>query len=327
MGPVNEVKHVVVAGGAGYIGSVLSRQLLEAGYRVTVFDSLLFGEESVQELKNTADFTLVQGDLRHLEELSALLQDQVDAVVLLAALVGENACDRDPRETVDINLLGAKTLAEACRYYNIPRFIFASTDSAYGIQEGIMYEDSPLRPISLYARLKMVVEQETLALKNDTFHPTVLRMATIYGFSPRMRFDLVINVLTLRAWTDNRITVYGGEQWRPLVHVEDAARAYVLCLQADLEKVDGQVFNVGSNQQNYQVGKLGEMVAEVFEGVEIETIPQTPDLRDYHVNFDKIGQVMGYQVGYSVKDGIEGIRQGLEEGLIGDYNDRRYYNA
>ena len=327
MGPANEVKHVVVAGGAGYIGSVLSRQLLEAGYRVTVFDSLLFGEESVQELKASSDFTLVQGDLRHLEEVSAVLQDQVDAVVLLGALVGENACDRDPRETVDTNLLGAKSLAEACRYYNIPRFIFASTDSAYGIQEGIMYEDSPLRPISLYARLKMAVEQEILALKNDTFHPTVLRMATIYGFSPRMRFDLVINVLTLRAWTDNRITVYGGEQWRPLVHVEDAARAYLLCLQADLEKVDGQVFNVGSNQQNYQVGKLGEMVAEVFEGVEIETIPQTPDLRDYHVNFDKIGQVMGYQVGYSVKDGIEGIRQGLEEGLIGDYNDRRYYNA
>ena len=327
MGPANEVKHVVVAGGAGYIGSVLSRQLLEAGYRVTVFDSLLFGEESVQELKASSDFTLVQGDLRHLEEVSAVLQDQVDAVVLLGALVGENACDRDPRETVDTNLLGAKTLAEACRYYNIPRFIFASTDSAYGIQEGIMYEDSPLRPISLYARLKMAVEQEILALKNDTFHPTVLRMATIYGFSPRMRFDLVINVLTLRAWTDNRITVYGGEQWRPLVHVEDAARAYLLCLQADLEKVDGQVFNVGSNQQNYQVGKLGEMVGEVFEGVEIETIPQTPDLRDYHVNFDKIGQVMGYQVGYSVKDGIEGIRQGLEEGLIGDYNDRRYYNA
>ena len=327
MGPANEVKHVVVAGGAGYIGSVLSRQLLEAGYRVTVFDSLLFGEESVQELKASSDFTLVQGDLRHLEEVSAVLQDQVDAVVLLGALVGENACDRDPRETVDTNLLGAKTLAEACRYYNIPRFIFASTDSAYGIQEGIMYEDSPLRPISLYARLKMAVEQEILALKNDTFHPTVLRMATIYGFSPRMRFDLVINVLTLRAWTDNRITVYGGEQWRPLVHVEDAARAYLLCLQADLEKVDGQVFNVGSNQQNYQVGKLGEMVAEVFEGVEIETIPQTPDLRDYHVNFDKIGQVMGYQVGYSVRDGIEGIRKGLEEGLIGDYNDRRYYNA
>lgn len=327
MSSSDQSQHAVVVGGAGYIGSVLSRQLLEAGYRVTVFDNLLFGEDSVRELKGSPEFTLVPGDLRHISDFSALLQDRVDAVILLGSLVGEKACDQDPRHTADINFLGAKLAAEASKYYGVPRFIFASTDSAYGIQEGTMYEDSPLNPISLYARLKMEVEREVLALGGGGFHPTVLRMATIYGFSPRMRFDLVINILSLRAWLDNRITVFGGEQWRPLVHVADAARAYLLCLQADVDKVDGQVFNVGSNEQNYQVGTLGDMVARVFTGVEIETVPQTPDLRDYHVNFDKIGQALGYQVEHSVEDGIEEIRRALDQGSIADHTDRKYYNA
>ena len=169
MSNLDETKHVVVVGGAGYLGSVLVRQLLDTGCRVTVFDALLFGEESVRDLKVLPDFTLVQGDLRSISEISAVLQDGVDAVVLLAALVGEKACDQDPRATADINFLGAKLLAEACKYYGIPRFVFASTDSAYGIQEGIMYEDSPLEPISFYARLKMQAEQEILALADNDF--------------------------------------------------------------------------------------------------------------------------------------------------------------
>ena len=324
---LNQEKHVVVVGGAGYLGSVLVRQLLDTCVQVTAFEALLFSEEAVSDLKGNPRFTLFKGDLRNISALSAVLQDGVDAVVLLAALVGEKACDLDPRVTADTNYLGAKMLAEACKYYGIPRFVFASTDSAYGIQEGIMYEDSPLQPISLYARLKMQAEQEILGLADADFRPTILRMATIYGFSPRMRFDLVINVLSLHAWANNRIKVYGGKQWRPLVHVEDAARAYVMCLQADLEAVGGQVFNVGDNEQNYQVGALGEMVADVFESVEVETIPQTPDLRDYRVNFDKIGQELGYQVQYSVRDGIQGIRRALEGGLFPEPADGKYYNA
>jgi nucleoside-diphosphate-sugar epimerase len=319
--------HVVVFGGAGYIGSVLCRQLLEEGWRVTAFDRLLFGEHGVADLKANANFTLCRGDLRNLEDVSGVLQDRVDAAVLLAALVGEKACDLDPRATGDSNFIGAKLVAEACKYYGVSRFIFASTDSAYGIQEGVMYEDSPVNPISLYARLKMEAERELLALANEQFHPTVLRMATIYGYSPRMRFDLVINILSMHAWASGRIRVFGGEQWRPLVHVEDAARAYVLALGAGVELVAGEVFNVGANEQNYQVRTLGEVVAEVFDGLEIETIPQTPDLRDYRVNFDKIARVLGYGVNWQVRDGVGGIRDALEQGLVTNCEDRRYYNA
>ncbi len=320
-------RHVVVFGGAGYIGSALCRQLLARGWRVTVFDCLLFGEHGIEALKGDADISLYRGDLRCLNDVSTVLQNDVDAVVLLAALVGEKACDADPRITVDTNFIGAKLVAETCKYYGIPRMVLASTDSAYGIQEGEMFEDSPVNPISLYARLKMELEGELLSLRTPSFHPTVLRMATIYGYSPRMRFDLVINILSLHAWASGKIKVFGGEQWRPLVHVEDAARAYVMALDAELDKVSGEVFNVGSNEQNHQIGTLGEMVGEVFPDLKIETIPQTPDLRDYRVNFDKIRRVLGYEVQWEIRAGIAGIRDALEQGLIADYKDEKYYNA
>jgi nucleoside-diphosphate-sugar epimerase len=142
-----------------------------------------------------------------------------------------------------------------------------------------------------------------------------------------MRFDLVINILSLHAWASGRIKVYGGEQWRPLVHVDDAARAYVMALDAPLDKVSGEIFNVGSNEQNHQVGTLGAMVAEVFPDLEVETIPQTPDLRDYRVNFDKIRRVLGYEVQWEIRAGIAGIRDTLQQGLIADYKDEKYYNA
>lgn len=320
-------RHVVVFGGAGYLGSVLCRQLLDDGWRVTAFDRLLFGEDSIQDLKSNGDFTLFCGDLRKLDDVSAILQQGVDAVVLLAAIVGEKACDNDPRTTVDSNYIGAKLIAEACKYYGVPRFIFASTDSAYGIQEGEMFEDSPVNPISLYARLKMEIEGELLGLRSSAFFPTVLRMATLYGYSPRMRFDLVINILSAHAWANGRIKVFGGKQWRPLVHVEDAARAYVLVLNSEVKDVAGEVFNVGSNAQNHQIGTLGEIVSNVFPNLDIETIPQTPDLRDYRVNFDKINRVLGYEVFWSIHDGIVGIRDALDQGLVEDFEDGRYYNA
>jgi nucleoside-diphosphate-sugar epimerase len=319
-------KKVVVFGGAGYLGSVLTGQLLERGYQVKVFDSLRFGKESLAAYEGHPGFSLAVGDIRDIGAVTGSIQGAY-ACMLLAALVGEPACDLDPKETVDVNLIATKAVAEACRHYQVPRFFFASTDSAYGIQEGIMVEDAPLNPISLYARLKAQVEAEILGLGNGDFRPIILRMATIYGYSPRMRFDLIINILTLHAFTKGKITIFGGKQWRPLVHVADAARAYVLSLEAPLGAVGGQIFNVGSNGQNYQVGELGELVRQVFPEVHIETVPQTPDLRDYHVSFDKITKYLGYQVQCSVADGIREIRRAFESGSIKDHQDPRYYNV
>jgi len=326
---MNDVRaglRVVVLGGAGYLGSVLTGQLLDQGYKVEVVDCLRFGEDSLASVRTHPNFQFIQGDIRDISKVTACIQE-ADAVILLASLVGEPACDLDPKETVDINFLATKAVAEACRYYHIPRLIFASTDSAYGIQEGIMYEDSPMNPISLYGRLKLRAEEEILGLADGSFKPTVLRMATIYGLSPRMRFDLVVNPLALNAFVDERITIYGGAQWRPLVHVADAALAYVMCLNAPEEKVGGQVFNVGSNEQNYQIGQLGEDVRAVFREIDVDMVPQSPDLRDYYVCFDKIVNTLGYQVRYSVVDGIQEIRRALTDGTISDYRDPRHYNA
>ena len=319
-------RRVLVVGGAGYVGSVLTGQLLEEGYRVRVFDRFLFGDEVLAAVCRHPGLEVCRGDVRDLQRVLEAL-DGVEAVVLLASLVGERACDRDPQETIGVNYLATVALAEACAYVGIARFLFASTDSAYGIQEGIMTEESPLQPLSLYARLKAEAERKILALANERFAPCVLRMATIYGLSPRMRFDLVVNVLTLHAATTRTCTVYGGAQWRPLVHVADAARAYGAALAAPLEAVRGQVFNVGSNEQNYQLYQLGELVRQAIPDVVVETTDVPPDLRDYHVNFDKINRVFSYRARHSVRDGVREIYQAITEGRIPDPHHARYHNA
>jgi nucleoside-diphosphate-sugar epimerase len=264
--------------------------------------------------------------MRNIDVVSACVKD-AEAVILLGSLVGEPACDLNPKETVDINLIATKAVAEASRYYEVPRFIFASTDSVYGVQEGKMYEDSSKNPISLYGRLKVKAEEEIMALAGGAFQPTIMRMATIYGLSPRMRFDLVVNALTLSTFCHGKITIYGGAQWRPFVHVADAAQAYIMCLEAPLADVGGQAFNVGSNEQNYQIGQLAEIIRQVFPKVEVQVVPQSPDLRDYYVCCDKITNALGYRVRYSVGDGILEIKRALANGIITDYRDRRYYNA
>ena len=323
---VDEIKKVLVIGGAGYIGSVLTRMLLDAGYETTVFDRLLFGPESLVELEGRPGYRLIEGDLRDTAAVSEAVAGQ-DAVAVLAALVGEPACDRDPKETVDVNYLGTMAAAQAARYHGVKRLVFASTDSCYGIQEGILYEDSPLNPISLYAELKKRIEDEFLSLGGNGFSPVILRLATVYGLSPRMRFDLIINILTMHAVVNGKIKIFGGKQWRPLVHVEDVARGFMAALAAPVEKVKNQVFNIGSNEQNYQIGTLGELVKNSLPEVVIETIDQPPDLRDYHVNFDKAEKVMGYQAKKTIDDGIREIEAALKAGRLPDPTSPKYRNA
>ena len=322
----NKISKVLVIGGAGYIGSVLTRMLLEKGFETTVFDNLLFGPDSLSGLDALAGYHYIQADVRDTSAISQAVSGQ-DAVIMLAALVGEPACNRDPKETVDINYLATRNIVEACRYYKVPRLLFASTDSCYGIQEGILYEDSPLNPISLYSELKRDMENELLALNGKGPAATILRLATVYGLSPRMRFDLIINILTMHAVVNNSIKIFGGKQWRPLVHVADVARGFMAALEAPLEQVRSQVFNIGSNEQNYRIGDLGELVQQSLPGITIDTIDQPPDLRDYHVNFDKAAEVLGYGVKYTVADGINEIADALRSGVIKNPMDQKYRNA
>lgn len=319
---------VLVVGGAGYLGGALAPILLEQGHQVTVFDNLSFGGQALDRLLPRDDFRLIVGDLRDITAVSQAVEGQ-EAVILLASLVGEPACDRDPAETVAVNYLGSLNLMRAAAYYGLRRFIFTSTDSCYGAQERVnLTEEAPLRPISLYAELKARVEAEFLALpRPEGFHPTVLRLATLYGLAPRMRFDLVINLLTREAVTGNGAKIFSGEQWRPLVHVRDAARAFALALAAPAERVSGQIFNVGSNHQNVQFKHLREMLLAAIPGAKVETVPQPPDLRDYHVNFDKIAAALGFAPQFEPADGIAEIRAAILDGGLGDPYDPKYRNA
>ena len=321
-----KVKKILIAGGAGYLGSILVRKLLEMNYKVRVLDTLIFGDEPIKELLNNQNFELVKGDIRNIETISNALKE-VDAVIHLAAVVGDPACKQEPQETIEINYLATKIFAEACKYHQINRFIFASTASVYGIKEGLVNEKVAPNPVSLYARSKLKSEEGILSLVDENFSPTILRMGTLYGLSPRMRFDLVVNVLTMKAVTERKIKIFGGKQWRPLVHVADAAEAYIRCLEAPIEKVKGQIFNIGSNEQNYQIYQLGEFVKKEMPEIIIETVPTDSDLRDYYQDNSKFNDMFGYKVRYTVKDAINEIKKAIEEGIIRNPLDSKYYNS
>jgi len=201
--------------------------------------------------------------------------------------------------------------------------------SVYGASEtpGVrLTEDSPVNPASLYAEMKLKSEKGIMEAMDDNFSPTILRMATLYGLSPRMRFDLVINSLTAKAVTEGKITIFGGNQWRPLVHVDDAAEAYIRCLETPIDEVRGQVFNVGSNQQNYKILELGSILQSIIPNVQIENRDELTDERNYSAAFDKISNVLGYTAERTIQDGIAEVKHAFDEGIIGDYTDKRYSN-
>ncbi len=319
------IRSVLVIGGAGYIGSVLVRKLLERGYHVTVLDALLYGDESIRDLYGHDRFEFICGDMRDVENVVRAMRD-VDAVVHLGAIVGDPACALDEKLTLEINLAATRMIAEVARGFGVQRFIFASTCSVYGASDQILDERSALNPVSLYARTKIGSEQVLLALNDDRFAPIILRFGTIYGLSPRPRFDLVINLLAARAVCEKRITIFGGDQWRPFVHVDDAAEAILKCLEAPLPAVRGQIFNVGSDEQNYRIAQLGEIIQALIPDVEVIYQGEDVDRRNYRVSFARIRKQLGFVPRRTVADGILEIRAAIEEGRIQDYRDPRYSN-
>jgi len=258
-------KLILVTGGAGYIGSVLVRKLLAEEYRVRVLDSLMYGGHALEELRDSADFELIRGDIRSDDTVKQAL-DGVRAVVHLAAIVGDPACSRRPELAREVNLDASLQLFDLSRAAGIGRFVFASTCSNYGrMADPTKYvtEDSELPPISLYARAKVAVEGALLKAdgKNDPV-VTVLRFATVFGLSPRMRFDLTVNEFTRELLLHRELVIYGEQFWRPYIHVMDISRAISLVLGTPAGLINRQVFNVGNTSQNYQKGRLVELVRE-----------------------------------------------------------------
>jgi nucleoside-diphosphate-sugar epimerase len=309
------VAKVLVSGGGGYIGSVLCRELLGAGHEVVCLDRFFFGTGPVDQLAEVPGFQLLRADIR---TATPDMLAGVDAVMDLAGISNDPACELDPELTEGINVVGSLHLARLARDAGVSRYIYSSSCSVYGAGgDGVMDERSALHPVSLYAEAKVKTEQGLLAMGGGGFTVTILRNATAYGLSPRMRFDLLVNIMTAYAVTRGKIFILGGgKQWRPLVHVRDVARAFLLALEAPVTTVAGAVFNVGSDAQNYRVEQVASMVKAALPTITIERAPDDADKRSYHVGFSHIAEVLGFTPAYDVRDGIAEVSEALANGQV-----------
>jgi nucleoside-diphosphate-sugar epimerase len=317
-------RSVLVVGGAGYIGSLLSERLLQLGYKVRVLDALLYGKEPLRTVERHPDFQLMVGDCRNIRDVVSAIKD-VDAIVDLAAIVGDPACEQDQGAAREINYGATRMLIEVAKGHGVGRFLFASSCSVYGATEHEMDEQSDTSPISLYAQTKVDSEKALLAAQSDDFHPTILRFATVFGLGYRPRFDLVVNLLTARAYQDGKITIFNGQQWRPFIHVRDVVEAIVMAMEAPVRLVSGEIFNVGDSSLNHTLQGVSEIIEEVFPGTTVEQIANS-DRRNYRVNFDKIRNRLGFEARYTVEYGVKDLKAAFEKRIIRDYKDLRYHN-
>ena len=322
------MKKVLVTGGAGYIGCVMVRQLLDKGYTVRVIDSLKWGGESLFDLINNNDFELQKGDIRNIEDVRKALID-VNYVIHLAAIVGDPACSKFSDEAKETNWDGSVNLFEECEKFGIERFVFASTCSNYGKMkdsDNYVNEDSELNPVSLYAELKVKFEDYLLNNKNSSnICSTALRFSTVYGFSPRIRFDLTVNEFTRNMVLENFQEIWGEQFWRPYAHVDDLCRASILVLESEKSKVKSQVFGVGDTNENYQKGMIIREINKLVDG-DIKYVAKDEDPRDYRVDFSKIKNELGFSISKTVPDGIKEIKKIVESGIITDCYSSKFKN-
>ena len=320
-----KVQRVLVIGGAGYIGSALLPKLLDTGYRVRLLDLFVYGKEPIQDLLDHPHLEILQADFRQVDRVAEAMRG-MDAVIHLGAIVGDPACALDEELTIDVNLMATHMIAEIAKGYGVNRFIFASTCSVYGASDEILDERSALNPLSLYARSKIASETILHSLADDRFAPVILRFGTIYGLSGRTRFDLVVNLLMAKAVVDGKITVMGGDQWRPFVHVDDAASAVFRVLEAPLKLVDRQTFNVGSDEQNYTLNDVGRIIQRLVSTAELVEMGLDGDRRNYRVSFAKIRKTLSFKPRWTLEQGLQQVKDALTSGRIQDYRLAQYNN-
>ena len=322
--------HVLVTGGAGYCGSVLVPQMLDMSYRVTVYDIQYYGCDFLP-LENP-NLTVIQGDIRDIEKLEPLMAD-VDAVLHLACISNDASFELDENLSTSVNMDAFEPIVLAAKKAGVKRFVFASTSSVYGIsEEPDVKEDHPLVPLTLYNKFKGLCEPILFKHTDKNFIGVVYRPATVCGYGPRQRLDLSVNILTNLAVNKGNITVFGGSQLRPNLHIQDYADLCKTLLEAPDEKIANEIFNCG--YENMSIMKIAEtvkkVVAEEFPdkdeiGIEVTS---SDDLRSYHINSDKVTEVIGFKPQYSVADAIRGLCQAFREGkLPNSLDDNKYFNV
>lgn len=308
--------HILVTGGAGYLGSRVTAHLLQAGYSISVFDKLIYGAEALLPFHRHAGFRLIRGDVRDAEAVAAALIG-IDVIVHFAAVVGEAACAVDTKEAWSINVDGSKCVHSAARAAKVPRFVFISTCSNYGVAKPgeLATENSALNPLSDYARAKVVCEEFVMA-EAPPPASVVLRFGTICGVSARMRFDLLVSEIAKKCAIGQKIDVFSPDAWRPFLHIADAARAIECILNSPSNQTARRVFNVVG--ENYQKRGLVELARRHFPNVEIEVTDKIPDLRDYRVDSSRIANELGFRPLYTVEDAFCETAQAVKDGVFRD---------
>ncbi len=326
------MKNILVTGGAGYVGSGLLRELLSKGYHVTCIDNLMFGGESLLDIWHNENFTFINCDINNSEKLDIIFsKNNFYGVVHLAAIVGDPACKLYSDLATKTNWESSKWLVEKSKSSGVSKFIFASTCSNYGKMENsdaYVDENSNLAPVSLYAELKVKFEKYLLyeMKKNAGFSVTSLRFSTVYGLSPRMRFDLTVNEFTKDLTLGKELVIFGEQFWRPYCHVKDFSNAFLTVLNSPSEKVAYNVFNVGDTKENYTKQMLVDEIKKLLPESKIKYIAKNDDPRDYRVNCDKIKKELGFKITMTVPDGIREIKRVIQENLIKDPENQKYYN-
>lgn len=325
---ITPLKNVLVTGGAGYVGHVLTPRLLAAGYNVTVYDTLYFG----CRLPNDPHLRVIQGDIRDTSKLSEALEGQ-DAVLHLACISNDASFELDENLSTTVNYDCFEAIVVAAKSAGVKRFVYCSSSSVYGFSDSPdVTEEHPLVPLTLYNKFKGLCEPILWKYKTDDFTCVVIRPATLCGYSPRTRLDLSVNILTNHAISKGVITVFGGSQMRPNLHIEDMVDAYELMLRAPQEKIHGEVFNIGF--QNYSIADIASFVKKVVEEempergqIGITTTP-SDDTRSYHVNSDKIRTVLGFVPKRTIEDAVRDLTRAFRNHLLDNsFENDWYYNV
>ncbi len=314
---------IYITGGAGYVGSVLTPKLLNEGYEVTVLDLFLYGENVLEEHEN---LTIIKGDIRDAELLSKTIPGH-DAVIHLACISNDPSFELDPSLGKSINLDAFEPMVKIASDSGVKRFIYASSSSVYGIKdEPNVTEDMSLEPLTDYSKFKAQCEEILNQYQTEEFTTTTIRPATVCGYGRRLRLDLTVNILTNHAINNRKITVFGGSQKRPNIHIEDMCSAYLLMLRLPKEKIAGKIYNVG--YENHKVADIAQMVKNVVgDDIEIVTSP-TDDLRSYHISSQKIKDELGFEPEHTIEDAVRDLKEAFDDGQIpNSMSDIKYFNV